>query len=120
MCTPCIYTESFAAPVLPCGGREQPVSSSQAADNVTVAWQICTSACKAPSQKKTAKRRRNLEAAWVTARKPKNCLYDGGRVAERSVKAASKISKTPPALAPMPASADWEGDTSYLADGRFR
>jgi hypothetical protein len=33
-----------------------------------------------------AKSRRNLEAAWVAARKPKNCLSHGGLVAERSVK----------------------------------
>jgi hypothetical protein len=64
-----------------------------------------------PEPEEKAKRRRNLEAAWVAARKPKKCLYHGGRVAERSVKAASKTS---PSLAPMPASADWEGDTSYL------
>jgi hypothetical protein len=39
---------------------------------------------------KKAKSRRNLEAAWVAARKPKNCLSHGGRVAERSVKAVPR------------------------------
>lgn len=41
-------------------------------------------------RRRKAKSRRNLEAAWVTARKPKNCLSHGGRVAERSVKAGAK------------------------------
>lgn len=63
-----------------------------------------------------AKRRRSLEAAWVTARKSKKCLCLWGRVADRSMKWSSKTAEV---WAPWPSSANLEGDSSYLSDGGF-
>jgi len=91
-------------------------TASQTADNVTVTWQTRTSECKAPSQKEKAKRRRDLEAAWVTMRQPKKLLVHGGRAVScggEEREHCEGAAKPSPTLAPIPTSAYLEGDTGH-------
>jgi hypothetical protein len=53
-------------------------STSQAADNVTVTWRICTTESKVRARRESQGDGAIFEAAWVTARNAEECLYHGG------------------------------------------
>jgi hypothetical protein len=53
-------------------------STSQAADNVTVTWRICTTESKVRARRESQGDGATFEAAWVAARNARECLYHGG------------------------------------------
>lgn len=87
--------------------------ASEAADNVTVTWQVCTSESKAGASGTGQGRAGFLKRLGLQHASVAIACTMGGRVAERSVKAARRPRRLPRrrwGLAPRPARVDWEGD----------